>query len=265
MNIKNYSRKLNFFLTFKFWFSLPIGLFIAGIIGYIITKNQISTTISALGIVIFPIVFTIYTVRDNLKQIKIIFGVLFLVVTTSSGVAYLSNQMSIIVHYQIKADVWLAFYGTLIGSAISVIAAVVLSQKQINDNKRLQEENLSLEYKNIKTLLDLLLKEEIIRNYKIFKDKYKKYKNSKEVLNVTNEYAFIITEWPLLKHNTVKLINDIKYTDIVVNIITLYNFIIDINERIKMYDSIAYEGNEVRHTINKLESLFQKALISFEN
>jgi hypothetical protein len=265
MNIKNFLRKFKIFITFKFWFGLPVGLIIGGLIGYIITKNQVATMILAFGIVILPFVYAAYIVRENLREFKIIFVVLFLLVVTSSGVAYLSNQMSILVKHQIKADVWLAFYGTLIGSAISVIAAVVLSQQQINASKKLQQDNLSLEYKNIEILLDLLLKEEIIRNYKIFKEKYKKHKNFKGVLNLTDDYKFIIVEWPLLKHDTVKLIQDIQYTDMVVNIITLYNFIIDINERIDMYSGITYEGNQVGHNINKLEDLFEKALSSFDN
>jgi len=265
MDIKKYLRKLKMFASFKFWFALPIGIFIGGIIGYIITRNQISITLVAIGIVIFLYVYAIYTVRENLKEIKIVIVVLFLVLLASIGVGYVSNQMAILVHYQIKAEVWLTFYGTLIGSGISVMAAVVLAQRQINANKKLQDNNLSLEYKNIKTLLDLLLKDEIIRNHKIFKEKYKKHKNVKGSFNITNEYKFIVTEWPPLKNNTVKLINDINYTDMVVNIITLYNCLIDINQRIEMYISITYEGNEVKNIINKLEGLFDKALNSFEN
>lgn len=49
----------------------------------------------------------------------------------------------------------------------------------------------------------------------------------------------------------------------VVNTIMLYNFIIDINERINNNTMITCEGNEIAPFINKLNSLFKKAMQAY--
>lgn len=158
----------------------------------------------------------------------------------------------------ISSEAWLNFFGTILGSGMTVYGAYLVTIKQIDENNKELLVEKNEKNKIVQQLIVLLIKDEVDKNKKIYNQilKAKKQANKDRYI-LTGDEVFFDDEWIAFKYEILKSINCESINMLILSLTKLYNTLKKINEEINKYKDDKFPPpKELCNMFDDLDNLF---------